>query len=361
MTLKTKFMDYSDYYGRGFIGDKLSKKIQNEHKLFTAIKNDKELDLRLRGHKDEIDVYYKGGKLLTISDSKRPRIGDFDRHYTYRSNEVPAPLLDKTISKEERERHAKYREKLLKEKASDRYEQIKNAMSDLFSNPEEYIRTAKMIMDGWFALNPNPERSDQHRIAITNKNFTVNNNLVVIDIEFAVSSLSNCYNKEYMDSEYEKKHKDEKPKRYSNPRFDIIAVDVSGQLYVLELKTGCNSADNAAKHIRDFNNLVGSSEYGDDKEKKEKRWVSFVKEVSQILSSLQQYFAYSKTIKVDTTKKPIFCFAYTDVSDNEFDKKADRKKFVSIIKNALKDDKMPDILLIEKNYFLNLDKENLLK
>lgn len=289
-------MRKSKYVGRGFFNATLRMNMERRRILFDTIAQDDELDIRPRGN--GIHVYYRGGKILGINPSSY----HFDDKYT-------ATETDKEL--------------------------IKNDIKTVESEPDKYFADAKGIMDQWFRLHEKQERDDQHHIACANKEFTKNNDLVVIDIEYAVSRLSNVYNKK---------------KVKGNPRFDIIAADKTGQLYVLELKTGIDSIGNMKKHVSDFNSLVGSVEIGDDDTMNEKRHITFATEMDNVLKSLQQYFGYSKDIHIDTAGRPIFMFAYTDKEKRGHTRQQRFEEF----RNKAAECKT-DVIKIEKpGYFLRL-------
>lgn len=259
-------MGKSQYILRGSFKAAMLKNMERRRNLFDAVANDKDLDLRLRGN--EIHVYFRGGKILGISPSSY----NFDEKYT--STKTEKEIINEDIKRVE-------------------------------SEPEKYFADAKKIMNQWFKFHEKQERDDQHHIACANREFTENNDLVVIDIEFTVSTLSNVYNKA------SRKHS----------RFDIIAVDRTGQLYVLELKTGLDAISNMQDHINDFNGQAGNDEIGYDTEKNEKRYITFAKEMNNVLQSLQTYFGYSKDIHIDINKKPVFRFAFTEKDKEDlFDK-----------------------------------------
>lgn len=350
MSIPLKFNHImADYKGRGYFNNKLQNKLQDQQHLFSAVMNDPELDLRVR--ENQIHIYYKGGKLLNISDSPKPRITDFNCNYTCRKNKIAH--YDELPKCE--------REKRLKAEASERRERMKSAIAEAYSHPHDYIVTAKQIMDGWFDLNPQQRWHDRHQIALANRNFTPNNDLVVLDTEFIVSRYSNCYNKQYIEAEYARLGKKEgaKPVRY--PRFDLVAVDAQGQVYVIELKTGCGSAGDAVRHFYDFAHLAGSAGRGDLGD--EIRWVSFLNEVKQILHVLQRHFRYPDNLSVDTSKRPVFSFADTDKGTDYAKSEKNRKVFVRKVSSIRKEAGYPEmhgiILVDSPDYYLQ--KSNLLK
>lgn len=241
---------------------------------FSTKTNDK-LDIRLRGNK--IHIYYLGGKILEVC----PKSYHFDSKYL-NTEAVSSDIEDF--------------KRWIKPKNSNGFCSLHATKVE--KQPEEYFKSAALIMDNWFKCNNNKERHDQHMIATTKQQ-----NLNVVDIEYAVSFNSYCYNKAYMDSQksYE---------RYPNPRFDLITLDKeNGQLYVLELKTGLDSTDNMEKHVMDFINFIGSDEC--EGEDKKSRWEHFVKEVTKIVNSYNE--KWPKTFpELPLPHRPRFYFAFTE-------------------------------------------------
>ena len=231
-----------------------------------------ELLICLRGK--AIHIYYRGGKILDI----RSRSMSFEEKYLKIGN-LPTEL------------------KWLSSIKSD----------DVLQNPERFFRDAKRVMDLWFEENVKQERDDQHSLALNNRHCLEDGNLAVVDIEYAVSYNSNCYNKAYKDTF-------KKYERYPNPRFDIIAIDKRGQLYVLELKTGLGSTSNCKTHITDFVAMIGSHNVGDDTSKGEVRWLTFAKEIDDMIKVLNERKYRDENVKlpnVNMNLKPIFMFAFT--------------------------------------------------
>jgi hypothetical protein len=120
---------------------------------------------------------------------------------------------------------------------------------------------------------------------------------VVIDIEFAVSTLK-PYNK----------------LNGKVPKFDIIAVDKSGQLYAIELKANLaadqeDSEQNVKGHQKDFDRTIGGR--CDDND--------FVEEMRQVLELKKHLHLIDETATI-TCKYPVFAIAFSG-------EKEDKKKF----------------------------------
>lgn len=290
----------------------------------------KDLDIRLRGK--EIHVYYKGGKILGIKNSSLI----FDSKYLKGFFEIS--------------KVNKWFENTLKENGDSKLKS-----STVHNDINGYIHDMKRVMDNWFSKYHNNtekekqepwERYHQQMISLAE-----HDNLHIIDIEFAVSFNSKCYNKEYKDTKKRLKEKDKyKPyERYPNPRFDLIGMDNSGQIHVFELKTGLNSTKNMTDHVEDFVNMIGS----DEMNFQAIRFEEFNKEIASILTTYNSNKAFKKKfpVDIDIKKRPIFHFIFTEKGDEDnFDefrkkvnyiyKKLDRiPKYHNLIKEKILDTK----------------------
>ena len=144
--------------------------------------------------------------------------------------------------------------------------------------------------------------------------------LAVIDIEFAVS-INKLYNKA----------KNSKGKN-KVCRFDIIAVDCKGQLYVVELKqnAAADSSDNSANvkvHRKDFDDTIGNDID-----------CLFAKEMAQVINVKKNLGLLPKNVDIDTTLKPIFAVAYSGKDSDLFNEKY-RKQGIYVIE-VLEDKKL---------------------
>lgn len=272
--------------------------------IIEYILGDKELDVQVRDN--YINVYYKGGNILRIN----PQSYNFDKYYFYLGcpQGFPKSYVQKTTEGKGSEisPHAKqpiptYEE--AKTIVSELDKQLIDIMNLFREDPKSFFQEAKSVMDKWFENNPKAERDDQQKITCNNRDFSDCNNLVVIDIEFAVSR-----NKEY-------NHATNKDGNKKLCRFDIIAVDKNGQLFVIELKQN-QSADgdgkpaNVAEHIKDFNETIGKDQNSD-----------FANEMLQIVKTKQLLGTLSEDIKVDTKSDPIFAVAYSGEDADVFNAK----------------------------------------
>ena len=117
----------------------------------------------------------------------------------------------------------------------------------------------------------------------------------VIDLEYAVSRDSSFK----YDGNLDKKV----------PRFDIIALDKTGQLYVIELKTGLGAISNESgirPHIDCFNHTIGRDEKGE-----------FLDEMYNLVEQKKKFNLIDKETWVDKSKKPVFIFAFSNKPDED--------------------------------------------
>lgn len=244
-----------------------------------ASKRENDLDVQIRDN--YLNIYYQGGNLLRI----RPRTLFFDEFYFHRG------------AKDLRKTH-------LIERANDgdktciaRWESYKKQRDNMLETLKNdgmgtYSAEMKKIMNEWESdLNTigisHDEKNEQQQISMNNRGTTP---YTVIDLEYAVSTTSAfSYN-----GKLEKKV----------PRFDIIAVDKTGQLYVIELKTGLGAIDNDSgigPHMDCFKHTIGRDENN-----------IFVSEMAGLLRQKKELSLIDKSIKIDEKKKPLFIFAFSD-------------------------------------------------
>ncbi len=242
--------------------------------LLKCIKADTELDLQIRDN--YVNIYYKGGNILKIS----PRSFYFDKMYfnDYNTIKSSEAKKDKVLLRQ-------YKEK------------CKNLKKHIKSQPKEYFRQAKEIMDKWdIALKDvvrHNEKKAQQQIAIANKNDT---DYVVLDLEYSVSRNSDFFYTGSLDK--------------AIPRFDIIAIH-NGQLVVIELKKGLGATGGLSgikPHIDCFINSIGKDTTH-----------LFVKEMKELLEQKKRIGILDKSLTIrDETPKFVFAFAEKDEKKNEF-------------------------------------------
>ena len=186
-----------------------------------------------------MNIYYKGGNLLRI----HPRSLYFDEFYYHRGAiAIRKTLLIKKSKAGDKDCIARW--KSYKKERDKLLNQLKDS-----GDIERYCAEMKIIMDDWakdlgtIGIS-HDEKNEQQLISMNNRGAT---QYTVIDLEYTVSRLSSFS----YDGQLSKKV----------PRFDIIAVDRFGQLFVIELKTGLGSIkgnSGISPHMDCFNHTIGS-------------------------------------------------------------------------------------------------------
>ena len=241
-----------------------------------ASQRENELDVQIRDN--YLNIYYQGGNLLRV----HPRSLYFDEFYFHRgATDIRKTHLIKSDKTEDKEQVAFYQRK-------------RDEMFSILRNKGMAAYSAKMkeIMKEWDAdLHTigisHDEKNAQQQISMNNRGGT---DYAVVDLEYAVSKTSSFYYK----GKLEKKV----------PRFDIIAVDKTGQLYVIELKTGLKAIDGNSgirAHMDCFEHTIGRDSKND-----------FINEMDELLSQKQKLKLIENNARIDTTKKPQFIFAFSD-------------------------------------------------
>lgn len=277
--------------------------------LLKAIIDDEELNIQLRDK--YINVYYRGGNILRIGLNSY----QFDKFYFYNRN---IEGLSKPYPKSHIEKVANGQRGSISSSTKEpipSYDEAKGIVSqldaqytklmDLLNKTEikEYFRRAKNVMDEWFEFWNKQERNDQHVIALDNQMFSEESDLVVVDLEFAVSKLQ-----PYNNATNPKGNK-------KVCRFDIIAVDKSGQIYVIELKQN-NAADsknnkaNVEVHSADFKNTIENDIDN-----------IFAGEIYDLVETKKILKILDEEIFVDKTTRPIPAVAYSGNNSEEFNNK----------------------------------------
>jgi hypothetical protein len=245
-----------------------------------AAKRENNLDVQIRDN--YLNIYYRGGNLLRI----HPRSFFFDEFYFHRN----VKQLRKTHLIEKAEKGDK--------KAISLWTQYKDERQRMFDILKEkggisrYCKEMKAVMDVWEEeLNTidisHDEKNEQQLISMNNRGET---DYTVIDLEYAVSTTSNF------------RYKGNQNKVV--PRFDIIAVDKTGQLYVIELKTGLGAIDNESgigPHMDCFENTIGHDVKGE-----------FTDEMYNLLEQKKAFKLINPEISIDKSKKPQFIFAFSN-------------------------------------------------
>lgn len=274
----------ADYIKRGVFSDYFWKRLKLEP-LSSIIKyasdSNNGLDVHLRGN--YINIYYKGGNILRI----KPKSFFFDKFYYYTKCKKEDRTTRKSIILESSKGHSC--EGLSKENALQIIESLEKSKAELVKlldvSPEAYFNKAKSVINEWLevqlkelGINHN-EKDCQHSISLQNRDFDTSD-FIVIDLEYAISQKASF------------------AEQNGNPRPDIIAVDKSGQIHVLELKYRFQATEGDAgveQHILDFEKTIGKDAKGD-----------FVSEMSNLVESKKKLGLIDNRCNVDKTKKPVF-------------------------------------------------------
>ena len=249
-----------------------------------ASQRENELDVQIRDNC--LNIYYEGGNLLKI-DSENPYLY-FDEFYFHRIH-CGDVILRKTHLKQK----CKAGDKECMERW-DAYRAQREKMLSLLKNSggmAAYAAKMKEIMKEWkIDLGTSlSEKYAQQHISMNNRGAT---DYTVIDLEYAVSRKSSFHYDN--DGGLNKKL----------PRFDLVAVDTSGQLYVIELKTGLKAIDGNSgilAHKDCFDHSIGLDSNNE-----------FINEMNELLKQKQELKLIEQNVRIDPTKKPQFIFAFSD-------------------------------------------------
>lgn len=171
-------------------------------------------DYSLEIRKGYVNIYYKGGNAIKITQLTKGYSFYFDLKYCLSSN-----TANKTV------------------------------LSNLNSHSAcDYLTNIKLIsdeMDAWFKVNPNPERDFQHTLT---KN--IHSNFQIIDIEYAIRDL-NIRNRNIINGTKDKELF----------RLDMLAsYEQNGQqkLIIVENKFGDNlgGSSGVKQHLQDINHIL---------------------------------------------------------------------------------------------------------
>ena len=254
---------------------------EGEYKVIIdfASQRENELDVQIRDN--YLNIYYQGGNLLRV----HPRCLYFDEFYFHRG------------AKDMRKTHLIYKCKKGDKACIARWEDYKNRRKEMLDLLKKrgmatYCKEMKRIMKEWEAdLHTigisHDEKNAQQQISMNNRGAT---DYTVVDLEYAVSTTSNF------------KYNGDSKKKV--PRFDIIAVDKTGQLYVIELKTGLKAIDGNSgirAHMDCFEHSIGRDSKND-----------FINEMNELLRQKQELKLIDKNVRIDKTKKPHFILAFSD-------------------------------------------------
>lgn len=293
---------------RGRISKKFERLLSEKLKpLIDYVVSDENLDLQVRDN--YFNIYFDGGNAMKVSEKQF----SFDPWYfyegTYQGVKIPKTYIEEQTKGNNKriKKPANYPSEELAQKITKEINKKANSLISAAydSNFKKYFEVAKEQIGKWVTAYKRAERKDQHYIACSNRRFSNLNDLVVIDIEYAVSTL-----KPYNQSKNIKGNS-------KVPKFDIIAVDKEGQLYSIELKNNLKadkegSSQDIKHHLEDFNNTIGKPISDCD----------FTQEMAEVLAIKQNLGILDKNIFINTTLSPIFAIAYSGK------KESDRAKFI---------------------------------
>ena len=254
---------------------------EGEYKEIIAFASQRENELDVQIRDNYLNIYYQGGNLLRV----HPCSLYFDEFYFHRG------------AKDMRKTHLIDKCQKGDKTCIARWEDYKNRRKEMLDILKErgmatYCKEMKRIMKEWEAdLHTigisHDEKNAQQQISMNNRGAT---DYTVVDLEYAVSTTSNF------------KYNGDSTKKV--PRFDLIAVDKSGQLYVIELKTGLKAIDGNSgirAHMDCFDHSIGRDSNND-----------FINEMDKLLGQKQKLKLIENNARIDTTKQPKFIFAFSD-------------------------------------------------
>lgn len=255
---------------RKFTSPKIKDKLNNG--LLKAVKEfdkaGRKLSLQIRDN--YCNIYYRGGNILRV----RPVINEFDRFYFHINDTRPKKEVEK-----DKKIYVNERDELLNFCKNGSYNQ--------------FFKKASDQMDKWFENHPKDEREEQHNLIIANS--TNDSEYYILDIEYAVSAKSKF-----------------KSENYNAPRFDIVAIDKSGQLWIFELKKGQGAikggSSDCKSHLDKFNDTLGGAE-----------WKSFADEMEVLLKNKLELHIIDNINRCIKNEKPKFAFLYKERGNYSLD------------------------------------------
>ena len=278
------------YLGRGIHNEKFYKSLTEGklNKMIELIRNDEDLDIQIRNN--YLNIYYKGGNIARV---KSENSVEFDKFYFYFDSE--------TTPKKNIKNETKTCENLKSER---------NLLLVKFKEGKylDYFSEVKMIMKKYndSVKKKKNERIEQH--SLSKENQYNKSDYTIIDLEYEVSIKSE------FPCTYIPSGKVE-PKK---PKFDIIAVNKSGKLCVIEFKKGKGALSGTSglkEHWLCYENSIF------------KNHEPFMKEMKNLLSQKQNLNLIDKEVKI-LNPIPEFMFAYSyddkhthDEQDIAFDDK----------------------------------------
>lgn len=267
-------MKKEKYLGRGIHNDKFKDALLNGHlkTMLDVIKTEFHEDFELQIRDNYINIYYLGGNIAKINNEKSIQ---FDEFYF---------LLDNSVSRAEILKDAA----LVTDLKMKRDQLCQKFLAGEYS---EYFSEAKKVMDLWFKQNPKPERKEQHQLALENR--FGKSDYTIIDLEYTVSAKS----------PFACTYPVDKPKK---PRFDIIAVNKSGKLCVIEFKKGTGALAGASglkEHYECYKYSIGQNS------------PAFMDEMKNLLAQKQSLNLIDCQVKIEDPY-PKFIFAYSYITND---------------------------------------------
>lgn len=289
----------NQYKGRGIHDEKMYNSLFNGNlrKMLNVIVEFGDLDVQIRNN--YLNIYYRGGNIAKVNSE---RSIEFDEKY------FCLPGINTDGKEEKRSLIKKFKT----------------------YNYKAYFETGKQVMNKWFKEHPNPERDEQHLLAVANK--YAQSDYAIIDVEYQVS----------IQSEFSCTFIPQNRSNPKKPRFDIIAVNKRGQVVVIELKKGVDALENTSglqEHLDCYNASIG------------RNYAPFMEEIQKVLEQKQQLGLVDNAVKI-TESTPVFMFAYAyndSISDEE-----QKEKFMKIY-NGLKSYLPVSIIWLERGSHKLLD------
>jgi len=240
--------------------------------ILRFIKNDNTLDLEIR--EAYVNIYYRGGNALKITEKTGNYLYEFDKNYIKEDKESVANLLQGNIEKE---------------------------------NWFNYFSTFKQLIDFYFSKNKKEEREFQQVVV------RINN----------YSSISNSTDYFILDIEYD---------NHANARFDLVAIEwpsnaskrklskgYKPRLVVIEKKFGDRALSGSAgmnKHLLDFSRFI-SDKNTVDRFKNEMLGVFKQKRELGLIPCLSQYKNSNEVNKFDEEIGLAFLLANHDAASSK--------------------------------------------
>ena len=292
-------------------------------KIITSTNQKDKIDFQIRAN--YVNLYYKGHNLARI---KGPNDNvEFDEYY-FLTKEMIALIpniegMHKVNIRGDKKRNIPPQTAIINQLRLKRDALIKYFKDGKY---DQYILNAERIIDKWLIENPRPEKIEQQELV--KKNTQYDSTYYILDVEYQVSTLAPF---KYIKSDSEDSQ--------VSPRFDIIAVDKTGQLYVIELKKGCNACfgkAGVAAHKKAFDNSIGNNPE------------PFIKEFKNILSQKQDLEIAHKNLFIDIRKSPLFVYAFAEDENKP-------AQTIQVFKRICQCEKVGSIPILEcKDYVLKM-------